>query len=149
MVKTDPMITAIGIQDIFVDFIYNVIVDEHRHTTNLWGAFAIKNGGYHQWLHTISGTKEAHAASIDEERWAGTIESIRKDDSERCLGIMKKRFRILHTQSFLHRAKDIDTFFKVIVVVMVLMLMVYLLSLMLILFCCYSFCWCCCRSLIS
>jgi hypothetical protein len=124
MVRTDHMIPALGIQDIFVDFIYNVIVNEHRHTINMRGAFAINDGGYHQWLHTIAGTKEAQAASIDEERWAGTMGSIKKD-SERCFGITKKRFRILHTQSLLHRAKDIDTIFKVIVVVMVLKLMLY------------------------
>jgi len=112
MVRTDPLITAIGIQDIFVDFMYNVIVNEHRLTMNLRGAFAINDGGYHHWVHTIAGTKEEHAATVDEERWGGHMESIRKD-SERCFGIMKKRFRILQTQSLLHRARDIDTIFKV------------------------------------
>ncbi len=63
-------------------------------------------------MHTIAGTKEAQAASIQEERWAGTMESIRKD-SERYFGIMKKRFRILRIQSLLLTASSIDTVFKV------------------------------------
>jgi len=67
MVRTDLLITAIGIQDIFVDFMYNVIVNEHRLTMNMRGAFAINDGGYHHWLHTIACTKEAQAATADEE----------------------------------------------------------------------------------
>ena len=69
MVRTDPSITAIGIiQDIFVDFMCNVIVNEQRLTMNMRGAFAINDGGYHHWVHTIASTKEAHAAIVDEER---------------------------------------------------------------------------------
>ncbi len=89
MVKTDPFITSIATDGIYLDFMYKVIVDENNLTLNMRGAFAINDGGYHHWVHTIAGTKEAHAATIHEKRWAGTMESIRKE-SEWCFGIMKK-----------------------------------------------------------
>ncbi len=40
-------------------------------------------------------------------------ESLSTMDSERSYGIMKKRFRILQIQSYLHTATSIDIVFKV------------------------------------
>jgi hypothetical protein len=112
VVRTDPFISAIGSNDIFVDFNHSVIVNDQFDTMNMRGAFAINDGGYHNWIHTIAGTKDGQSASTDEGRWSSTMESIRKD-SERSFGIMKKRFRILQIQSYLHTSTSIDTVFKV------------------------------------
>ena len=90
---------------------YKLIINEDGDTIDMRGAFAINDGGYHKWTHTIAGSKDASATTVDEDRWSGTMESIRKD-SERFFGIMKKRFRILHTQSLLHTSSAIDTVFK-------------------------------------
>ncbi len=78
LVRTDPFITSIATNDIYIDFMYRVIVDENNLTLNMRGAFAINDGGYHHWVHTIAGTNEAQAAIIREKRWAGTTESIKK-----------------------------------------------------------------------
>ena len=103
-----------------------MIINENNDTIGMRGAFAINDGGYHKWLHTIAGSKDGAAATIDEDRWSGTMESIRKD-SERCFGIMKKRFRILHTQSLLHTSTAIDTVFKVCVSLLMMLLNLLLL----------------------
>ena len=112
MVRTDPFIYAIGQDEVFVDFRYKLIVNDNSETIEMRGAFAINDGGYHNWVHTIAGSKEGQSTSVGEDRWSGNMESIRKD-FERCFGIMKKRFRILQIQSLLHRSSSIDTIFKV------------------------------------
>ncbi len=81
-------------------------------TTEMRGAHAINDGGYHNWSHTIASTTEGNATTADEERWGGKMESLRKD-CERCFRILKKRFRILAFPSYLHRARSIDTIMKV------------------------------------
>ncbi len=52
------MITTIGAKDIFVDFRYKVYVDPQFGTIEMRGAHAINAGGYHEWIHTIPGSKE-------------------------------------------------------------------------------------------
>ncbi len=111
------MIYAIATKDIFVDFRYKVYVDAHFGTIDMRGAHAINDGGYHEWIHTIAGSKEGTSATADEERWGSTMESVRKD-SERCFGVVKKRFRILHVKSNLHKARYIDTIMKVILLLL-------------------------------
>ena len=117
------MIHAIGTKDIFVDFIYKIYVDAQFSTIDMRGAHAINDGGYHLWVHTLSGSKEGTTATADEERWGGIMESVRKD-SERSFGIVKKRFRILHVKSNLHKARYIDTILKVMMLLMLLVLLV-------------------------
>lgn len=112
MVRTDPMILSIATKDIYMDFAYKVYLNADYDTIDMRGAHAINDGGYHNWVHTLSGTKEGTAATVDEERWGGLMESVRKD-SERCFGIVKKRFKILHVKSNLHKARSIDTIMKV------------------------------------
>ncbi len=95
-----------------MNFRYNVFINGDNETMEMRGAHAIDDGGYHNWSHTIAGTREGYAATADEERWGGTMESLRKD-SERCFGILKKIFRILAVPSYLHKAISIDTIMKV------------------------------------
>ncbi len=114
---------AIGTNDIFVDFSYKIFVDAQFSTIDMRGAYAINDGGYHLWVHTLSGSKEGTTATADEERWGGIMESVRKD-SERSFGIVKKRFRILHVKSNLHKARYIDTILKVMMLLMLLVLLV-------------------------
>ena len=40
------------------------------------------------------------------------MDSVRKN-SERCFGVVKKRFRIIHVKSNLHKARHIDSILKV------------------------------------
>jgi hypothetical protein len=113
MVRTDPMIMAIGNGDIFLDFRYELYVDPNFTTMDMRGAHAINDGGYHNWvLFTIAGSKEETAATAVEERWGSTMESVSKD-AERCFGMLKTRFAILHVPSNLHRARSIDPIVKV------------------------------------
>jgi len=113
IVRTDILVHAIGTGDIYVNFRYNVYTSDDYDTMEMRGAHCINDGGYHNWVHTIEGTKEGYAATAAEERWGGIMESLRKD-SERCFGILKKRFRILSLPFLLHKAKSIDTIMKVI-----------------------------------
>ena len=105
------MIYAIATKFIFVDFRYTVYVDAQFDTIDMRGAHAINDGGYHEWIHTIAGSKEGTSTSVDEERWGSKMESVRKD-SERCFGVAKKRFQILHVKSKLHKARHTDTIMK-------------------------------------
>jgi hypothetical protein len=107
------MITYIGTKDIFVNYRYTIYVDDDLEFITMRGAHAIIDGGYHNWLHTISGTKEGTSVSADEERWSGTMEPVRKD-AERTFGNLKKMFRVLHVKSSLHKSRSIDTIFSVI-----------------------------------
>jgi len=102
------MIHAIGTKDMFIDFRYKIYVDAQFVTMDMRGSNAINDGGYHMWTHTIARSMEGTTATADEERWGFTMESVRKD-SERCFGAVKKRFRIMHVKSNLHRPKSIDT----------------------------------------
>ncbi len=118
------MIHAIGTKDIFVNFRYKIYVDARFGTIDMRGAHAINDDGYHMWVHTLSGSKEGTSATTDEERWEGIMESVKKD-SERSFGIVKKRFRILHVKSNLHKARSIDTIpMKVMMLLMFLVLLV-------------------------
>ncbi len=107
------MITTIGTKDIFVDFRYNIYVYPQFGTIEMRGAHAVDDNGYHEWIHTISGSKEGTSTTADEERWGSKKESVRKD-SERCFGVAKKRFRILRVKSYLHKARGVETIMKVV-----------------------------------
>ncbi len=107
------MIHAIETKDMFVDFRYKIYVEDPFSTMDMRGAHAINDGGYHMWNYTIARSKEGTSATADEESWGSTMESVRKD-SDRCLGVVKNQFRILHVKSNLHRARHIDTILKVI-----------------------------------
>jgi hypothetical protein len=67
------MIYAIATKDIFVDFLYKVYVDAQFGTIDMQGAHAINDGGYHEWIHTIAGSKEGSSATGDEERWGSAM----------------------------------------------------------------------------
>ena len=142
------MIHAIATKDIFVDFRYKVCVDAQFGTVDMRGAHAINDGGYHEWVHTIAGSKEGTSTTVDEESWGSSMESVRKD-SERCFGVMKKGFLILHVKSNLHRARHIDTILKVFYCRLSTAAIISL-SLQLLRCCCFYFCfnnccgvWCC------
>jgi hypothetical protein len=105
------MIIAIGTEHLYVDFRYNVYVDADIDIMTMRGAHGINDGGYHNWMYTIANSKEGTSTTEDEERWSGTIESARKN-AERCFGMMKKRSKVLHVKSCLHKARSIETRMK-------------------------------------
>ena len=112
MVRTDPLVSAVGEEPMYVEMEFYVYIDDEGNQELVTGAFIINDGGYHRWLHTIAGPKTDFCPSYDEEMWGGRCESIRKD-AERCFGILKKRWRILRLPFLLHSAKEIDPIFKV------------------------------------
>lgn len=71
------------------------------------GLCAINDGGYHNWLHTISGWKPRDAPDLTRSRAGARMESIRKD-AECTYGIMKKRHRILKVPSLRHNIMSLD-----------------------------------------
>ena len=64
---------------VYVEYEYEVYVDAEGTTKKMKGIWILNDGGYHQWLHTIAGPKAECAPTLDEERWGGRCESIRKD----------------------------------------------------------------------
>ena len=112
MVNVDPLVSAVGTELMYSNFEYEVYIDEEGKTRIMRGAWILNDDGYHRWLCTLAGPKAELAAKEEEEFWGGRCESIRKD-AERCFGILKKRFRILRLPFLYHKAKDIDTTFKV------------------------------------
>jgi hypothetical protein len=111
--RTDRLGHAIGTDDIYVNFRYNVYTSDDYDTMEMREAHYINDGGYHNWVHTIACTKKVHATTAAEDRWGGTMESLGKD-SKRCFGILKKRFRILSLPFLMHKARSMDTIIKVI-----------------------------------
>lgn len=112
MSRSDRMVTALGTNPLFKNFEYELLSSSDGARIRLKGAYGVNDGGYHNWLHTIAGTKADQAATQVEDFWSGTCESIRKD-SERVFGVAKKRHRILRLPFLQHRAIDIDTIMKV------------------------------------
>ena len=112
MVQDDPLVAAVGKDTLYTEFEYEVYINEEGDTRIMKGIWILNDGGYHRWLHTLAGPKAELAPTLEGEFWGGRCESIRKD-AERCFGILKKRFRILRLPFLYHKAKDIDTTFKV------------------------------------
>ena len=108
IVHYDATIRALATDPLFKDFEFELLQEDgtvRKHK----GAYAINDGGYHRWRHTINGWK--HSVDEWEQRLSKRLESVRKD-SECVFGICKKRFRILRLPFNLADAVDIERVFK-------------------------------------
>ena len=113
MVRYDNMIDRLGTDEFFKDFEFDVMVDddgaEHQVVKTLQGAWAMCDGGYHRWPHTICGVK--HACEKWEALFSERVESVRKD-VECVFGIMKKRWRMLRVPFLVETRTQITDVFK-------------------------------------
>jgi len=89
---------------------YNYTLRTRSGGNDIWrGLWALCDGGYHKWAHTICGMK--HADELEWKAWSGLCESTRKD-VECVFGILKKRFQVLKNATLVADAASCEITIK-------------------------------------
>lgn len=102
IVRFDEHLDELIINPKYANYTYSIKTKIGR-TVTMEGLWALCDGGYHKWLHTIYGSKHADTASW--RAWSGLCESTRKD-VECVFGVMKARFRVLAIASLVSDAQS-------------------------------------------
>ena len=87
------------------------LYDAHGAKVRHRGVYTICDGGYGDARNLISAFRNAGVAGpkLDWSRWVGSV----RKDVECTFGVLKQRFRILHTKIARRRANDVENLFKV------------------------------------